>query len=109
MKESTLRWVGFVTGIAAFALLAVHLIWVMVPPGNFGANLSYGAVTGSFDNDGYVLVLGALLVVALAHAFLGVRRTLLDVNVGPRGLAALAGVAVVTTSVLLYLFVTTIG
>jgi succinate dehydrogenase hydrophobic anchor subunit len=108
MRESTLRWWVFATGLATLALLTVHLVLVFSGPGSYSAHLSYGSVQSLLSNVGYVVVLGALLVAALTHAFLGLRRALLDANVGRTGFRVLAAVAVGSTSVLLYLFLSTV-
>jgi succinate dehydrogenase hydrophobic anchor subunit len=108
MRESTLRWVVYITGIAAFVLLAVHLIVVMLGPGSYESHLQYGAVEAALGNEGYFLALGALLVVVLVHGFLWLRRTLLDAHVGPRGMMALSVGATLTTGILLVLYATTV-
>jgi succinate dehydrogenase hydrophobic anchor subunit len=107
VKESTLRRVVYATGLAAFALLAVHLALVFAGPGDLSHRTSYAYVQSLLNNWGYFVLLGALLVVSLTHAFLGLRRTLLDANVSKIWFQALAVVAAVSTSVLLYLYLTT--
>jgi succinate dehydrogenase hydrophobic anchor subunit len=108
VKESTLRWLVYATGLAAFALLAVHLAFVFAGPGNYDYRTSYSYVESLLNNTGYFVLLGALLVVSLVHAFLGLRRTLLDANVRQEWFPALAVVAAVTTGALVYLYVTTV-
>jgi succinate dehydrogenase hydrophobic anchor subunit len=109
VRESTLRWVVFATGLATLALLIVHLAVVFSGPGTYSSRLSYGSVRSLLSDLAYVGVLGALLVLALTHAFLGLRRTLLDANVRPIWFRVLAAVAVGSTTVLLYLFLSSVG
>jgi succinate dehydrogenase hydrophobic anchor subunit len=108
MRESTLRGWVFATGLATLALLVVHLVLVFSGPGSYSDHPSYGSVRSLLSNLGYVAVLGALLVAALAHAFLGLRRALLDANAGRIWFRVLVGVAVGSTSVLLYLYLATV-
>ena len=107
MRESGVRLLVYGTGLATLGLLLAHLAVVFLGPGGFHGDLGYDSVRGQLAQVPYFVALGALLVLALTHGWLGLRRTLLDAHVGPHGLAALTVVACVTTGALLYLYVLT--
>jgi succinate dehydrogenase hydrophobic anchor subunit len=107
VRESTLRFWVHATGLLAFALLVVHLVRVFWGPGDFTYRISYPYVATVLEDQVYVISLGLLLGVSLLHAFLGVRRTLLDTNARAGWLYLLGATAVVSSGALIYLFVST--
>ena len=77
MKESRLMQLQYVTAVAAFVLVAIHLLMqgVLVP---YGEALSFQRVLSLYRDwiDGSLLEI--LLVVVLLHGFNGLRMILLE-------------------------------
>lgn len=106
MRESKIRLITHLTGILALVILIVHGYFVIF--GNFQRNISFNNVETLIHDNLYFALLGSLLIFALIHAGLGVRKSLNSTNVSKNTYLVIIFLYIFVSLFLIYLYITTV-
>ncbi|EHP71289.1 Succinate dehydrogenase/Fumarate reductase transmembrane subunit [Metallosphaera yellowstonensis MK1] len=106
MRESTLRELTYLSGLAILLLVIIHLVKLSV--GGFTVNTSFSQVALSLKDPAYSVTLILLLAFILTHSSLGIRRTLLDSGKSNLTVKAALGILGVVFLIILVLGILTV-
>jgi succinate dehydrogenase hydrophobic anchor subunit len=102
LRENVIREITFISGLLVLILITIH--FYVLSSGNFDANISYDKVVLSLRSSLYSTSLILLLIFALVHSWLGVRRALID-----SGRSKLATIIILSMVSVFFLVILIIG
>ncbi|BBE41795.1 Succinate dehydrogenase hydrophobic membrane anchor protein [Conexivisphaera calida] len=83
MRESTLMWIQYITGLGILVLGALHFASLtFLAPGGYTGALDYTTVISRYTDPLWAAALEAFLALLSYHVFNGFRIMLLELNQG---------------------------